>query len=102
MRSFDEDLLLADMEIVANRIHRVDESLKKPLPRLEHQQLEHEQAILKVVLGAMEAGRPLRESHMSEEQQKVTRSFRLLSEKPPGDGQHGRRRIAAGALHLAL
>jgi ribosome-binding ATPase YchF (GTP1/OBG family) len=82
MRSFDEDLLLADMEIVANRIHRVEDSLKKPLPRLEHQQLEHEHGTLKIVLAAMEAGRPLRESHMTEEQQKVTRSFRLLSEKP--------------------
>ena len=44
--------------------------------------MEHEQATLKIVLAAMEAGRPLRESHMTEEQQKVTRSFRLLSEKP--------------------
>ena len=30
----------------------------------------------------MESGRPLRESHMTDEQQKVTRAFRLLSEKP--------------------
>jgi ribosome-binding ATPase len=81
-RSFDEDLVLADMEIVANRIHRVEDSLKKPLPRQEHQQFEHEHATLKIVLAAMESGKPLRESHMTEEQQKVTRAFRLLSEKP--------------------
>jgi ribosome-binding ATPase len=81
LRSFDEDLVLADMEIVANRMHRVEDSLRKPLPRLEHQQLEHEHATLKIVLAAMESGQPLRESHMTEEQQKVTRSFRLLSEK---------------------
>jgi len=82
IRSFDEDLLLADMEIVGNRIERVEEKLKKPLPRPEHQQLEHEHATLKIVLEAMGSGRPLRESHMTEEQQKVTRAFRLLSEKP--------------------
>ncbi len=82
LRSFDEDLMLADMEIVTNRIQRVEESLKKPLPRAEHQLLEHEQGTLKIVLAAMEAGKPLRESHMNEEQQKVTRSFRLLTEKP--------------------
>jgi ribosome-binding ATPase len=82
LRSFDEDLVLADMEIVANRIHRVEDSLKKPLPRLEHQQFEHEHTTLKIVLSAMESGKPLRESHMTEEQQKVTRAFRLLSEKP--------------------
>lgn len=81
LRSFDEDLVLADMEIVANRLHRVEDSLKKPLPRQEHQQLEHEHATLKIVLAAMESGKPLRESHMTEEQQKVTRAFRLLSEK---------------------
>ena len=82
LRSFDEDLVLADMEIVANRIQRVEDSLKKPLPRLEHQQFEHEHATLKIVLAAMESGQPLRESHMTDEQQKVTRAFRLLSEKP--------------------
>ena len=57
LRSFDEDLVLADMEIVANRIQRVEDSLKKPLPRPEHQQLEHEHGTLKIVLAAMEAGR---------------------------------------------
>lgn len=82
LRSFDEDLLLADMEIVSNRIERVEEQMKKSLPRPEHVQLEHELATLKIVLDAMESGRPLRESHMTEEQQKVTRAFRLLSEKP--------------------
>ncbi|MCE5268881.1 MAG: DUF933 domain-containing protein [Planctomycetaceae bacterium] len=82
LRSFDEDLVLADMEIVTNRIHRVEESMKKPLPRQEHQTLEHEQTTLKIVLAAMEAGKPLRESHMTDEQQKVTRAFRLFSEKP--------------------
>jgi hypothetical protein len=82
IRSFDEDLLLADMEIVGNRIHRIEESRKKPLPRQEQLQLEHEHATLKIVLEAMESGKPLRESHMTDEQQKVTRAFRLLSEKP--------------------
>jgi ribosome-binding ATPase len=82
LRSFDEDLVLADMEIVSNRINRVADSLKKPLPRLEHQQFEHEHTTLKIVLTAMESGNPLRETHMTEDQQKVTRAFRLLSEKP--------------------
>jgi ribosome-binding ATPase len=81
LRSFDEDLLLADMEIVGNRIHRVEESMRKPLPRPEHLQLEHELTTLRIVLSAMESGQPLRESHMTDEQQKITRAFRLLSEK---------------------
>lgn len=82
LRSFDEDLVLADMEIITNRIERVEEQLKKPLPRTEHQILEHEHGTLKLVLAAMESGQPLRESNMTDEQQKVTRAFRLFSEKP--------------------
>lgn len=82
LRAFDEDLMLADMEIVAGRIERVEQSLKKPLPRQEHQQLDHELATLRVVLGAIESGKPLAEAHLSDEQRKVIRAFRLFSEKP--------------------
>ncbi|MCX7428122.1 MAG: DUF933 domain-containing protein [Planctomycetia bacterium] len=82
LASFDEDLLLADMEIVANRLDRVAQSLTKPIPRQEREQLQHEQDTLRLVLTAMESGKPLRESDMTEEQLKVTRAFRLLSEKP--------------------
>ncbi|MCS7238067.1 MAG: DUF933 domain-containing protein [Thermoguttaceae bacterium] len=81
-RSFEEDLLLADMEVVSGRISRVEASLKKPLPRQEHEQLEHELRALRDVLGALEAGRPLRQKDMTEEQLRVTRAFRLLTEKP--------------------
>jgi ribosome-binding ATPase len=82
LRSFDEDLLLADMEIVSGRLHRVEESMKKPVPRQEHLALEHEHGVLKIVMSAMESGKPLTEVHMSDEQRKVTRAFRLFCEKP--------------------
>jgi ribosome-binding ATPase len=82
MRAFDEDLMLADMELLAGRIERVEETLKKPIPRQEHLQLDHELATLREVLAAIESGRPLRQSHMTEEQQRATRAFRLFSEKP--------------------
>ena len=81
LRSFDEDLLLADMEILSGRVERVEQTLKKPLPRQEHEHLVHEQETLKAVLSAMETGEPLREADMTDDQLKVTRSFRLLSEK---------------------
>jgi hypothetical protein len=82
MRSFDEDLLLADMEIVSGRIKRIEDTLKKPIARSEREPLQHEEQTLKLVLAAMESGRPLRQSEMTEEQRKVTRAFRLFSEKP--------------------
>jgi hypothetical protein len=82
LRSFDEDLVLADMEIVSGRMKRVEDSLRKPLPKQDHEQLLHEQATLATVMAAMEAGRALRQSDMNDDQLKATRSFRLLSEKP--------------------
>ncbi len=81
-RAFDEDLTLADMEIVTSRITKIEESLKKPLPKPEREELLHEEETLKLVLAGMESGNPLREADMTDEQRKVTRSFRLLSEKP--------------------
>jgi ribosome-binding ATPase YchF (GTP1/OBG family) len=61
---------------------RIEESLKKPLPKQEHLQLEHERQVLTAVLAAMESGKPLGEADMTDEQRKVTRAFRLFSEKP--------------------
>ena len=82
LETFDTDLILADMEIVSNRIKRVEESLRKPLPRVEHEVLQHEEVTLKTVLEALERGKPLREGDMSDDQLRVTRSFRLFGEKP--------------------
>ena len=82
LRGFDEDLMLADMEIVSGRVERVEQSLQKPLPRPEREALQHELDTLQKVLAAMEAGEPLREDDLTPEQQKVTRAFRLLTEKP--------------------
>jgi ribosome-binding ATPase YchF (GTP1/OBG family) len=82
LTSFEEDLMLADMDLVTRRIERVEESLQKPVPRAERETLTHEEETLRLVLERMESGTPLREDEMSDEQRKVTRAFRLLSEKP--------------------
>lgn len=82
MTSFEEDLLLTDMEVVSNRIQRVEESLRKPRAKQDREQSEMELAALKTVLAALESGKPLRIDEMSDEQVKVTRSFRLMTEKP--------------------
>ena len=82
LRGFDEDLVLADMEIITSRLKRVEDSLRKPIPKQERETLLGEQATLGTVLAAMEAGTPLREGDLNDDQLKVTRSFRLFSEKP--------------------
>ena len=79
---FEEDLMLADMDLVTRRLERVEEALKKPVPRAEKESLVHEQDTLRLVLERMESDDPLREDEMNDEQRKVTRAFRLLTEKP--------------------
>lgn len=82
LAGFDEDLMLADMEIVSGRIQRIEDSMKRPIPKSERDKLQFELDTLNRVLGALESGTPLREEDLSDEEQKVTRAFRLLSEKP--------------------
>lgn len=75
-----EDFLLADMEIVSGRIERLRESVKKPRPNREQEAAEL--SALELVMHALEAGTPIADAQMSEDQRKATRSFRLLTEKP--------------------
>ena len=78
--SFSEDFLLADLEIVSGRVERLRESVKKPRPNRDAELAEL--AALEPLLAALESGTPLADAAMNEEQLKVTRSFRLLTEKP--------------------
>lgn len=80
LRSFHEDTLLADLEIVTGRIERLRESSKKPKPNRDQELVEL--AALEQVQAALESGTPMQASGMNEEQLKATRSFRLVSEKP--------------------
>lgn len=78
--AFAEDFLLADLEIVSGRVERLRDSVKKPRPNRDAELAEL--AALEPLLAALESSTPLHEAQMSEEQLKVTRSFRLLTEKP--------------------
>lgn len=80
--AFYEELIFADLEIVSNRIEKVEEQKKRPLPKTEQDRVQFEYETLKIVQNALETGKPLQEDELSDEQQKVTRAFRLLSEKP--------------------
>src|SRR3954453_1208559 len=78
--SFAEDFLLADLEIVSGRVERLRESTKKPRPNRDVELAEL--AALEPLLATLESNTPLVNAGMTEEQLKVTRSFRLLTEKP--------------------
>ncbi len=82
LRTFEEDLLLADLDIVSGRVQRLEESLKKPRPKDQRELEESELAALKILLAALEEGKHARDAKLTDEQWKFTRSFRLLTEKP--------------------
>ncbi len=80
LERFEEDLLLADLEIVTGRVERLRESVKKPRPNREEERAEL--AALEPLLAVMEEGQSINAIEMTEPQKKATRSFRLLTEKP--------------------
>lgn len=80
LRSFEEDLLLADMDIVSGRIERLREILKKPRPTREKDQAEL--ALLEPLLADLEQEKALRDRALSDEEKKAISSFRLLTQKP--------------------
>jgi ribosome-binding ATPase YchF (GTP1/OBG family) len=82
LKTFEEDLLLADLQIVTNRVERLQEGLKKPKPGREREQDQAELTHLQPLLSTLEAGKSLRDAHLTEEQLKATSSFRLLTQKP--------------------
>ncbi|MCP4189221.1 MAG: redox-regulated ATPase YchF [Planctomycetaceae bacterium] len=79
LMGFEEDLVLTDLEIVANRVERLKDSLRKPRPNRDEQQAELE--AIEPILARLEAGEPLSDFEFTDEQLKVTRSFQLLSQK---------------------
>jgi ribosome-binding ATPase YchF (GTP1/OBG family) len=80
LRNFDDDLLIADLDIVSGRVERLRDQLKKPRPSKEKDQ--EELAFLEPVLAELEAGRPLHGYPLTPDQRKAIKSFQLFSEKP--------------------
>ena len=76
---FEEDLLLADLEIVSGRVERLRESVRKPRPNRDEQLAEL--AAIEPLLTTLEAGTPLTDVELTDEQLRTTRSFQLLTLK---------------------
>ena len=80
LQSLQEDFLLADLEIVAGRVKRLRESVKKPRPDREDQMAEL--AAIEPIQQHLETGQPLSAFVLSDEQEKAIKSFSLLTRKP--------------------
>lgn len=80
LSSFEDDLLIADLDIVTGRVERLRESIKKPRPNRDD--LESQLHALLPLLEALEQGQSLRHIELTPEQKRITRSFQLFAEKP--------------------
>ncbi|HEY3964844.1 MAG TPA: DUF933 domain-containing protein [Planctomycetaceae bacterium] len=79
-RTFEDDLMLADLQVVENRIERLQASVKKNRPdRVESQE---ELDLILPIHEMLQAGKLLRDAEFTADQEKVTRSFSLLTRKP--------------------
>jgi len=96
LRRFREELLFADLEIVSNRIGRLEDQAKKPKPAKEREADEHELALLRRIVAAFEQGQSAATVGLKEDEEKIIRSFQLLTLKPEmvlvniGDDRIGR------------
>ncbi|HJZ53983.1 MAG TPA: DUF933 domain-containing protein [Gemmataceae bacterium] len=83
LRHFREELLFADLDIVSNRISKVESQLrKKARPAKEVEADEVELALLKRITGAFEAGKHAHTLGLHPDEEKTVRSFQLLTLKP--------------------
>jgi ribosome-binding ATPase YchF (GTP1/OBG family) len=79
---FYDDALIADLEIILNRIEKIQEQHKKPLPKSERKKLDLEYETLLLIQNALENNLTIKENQLSLEQLRLTKGFRLLNSKP--------------------
>jgi ribosome-binding ATPase YchF (GTP1/OBG family) len=105
LRRFREEILFADLEIVSNRISRLEPQLKKPKPAKEKEQDQAEMALLRRLVEVMEQGRSAATLGLKDEEEKAVRSFQLLTLKPElvllNAGEGGGPALPAELLALA-
>jgi ribosome-binding ATPase YchF (GTP1/OBG family) len=82
LRRFREELLFADLEIVTNRITRLEDGQKKPRPAKEREADQQELALLRRIVAAFEQGQTAAALGLKEDEEKAIRSFQLLTLKP--------------------
>lgn len=114
LENFRAELAFADLEIVAGRLKKLEANLKKPRPAKERDQDQAELELLQKIQSALENGQSPAALGLAEEQEKLIRSFQLLTLKTEmvllnlGDGQIGKpiptgvAKLAPGALAVPV
>lgn len=79
LASFTDDIVLADLQVVSNRIDRLEKDVKKPRP--DRDELKAELEAIQPLADKLNAGEMLMGMELNELQEKATRAFSLLSNK---------------------
>lgn len=79
IQAFDDDLVLADMTVVNNRVERLKKDVNKPRP--DRDELRAELEAIEPIAIKLSEGIAARELEFTEAQEKFTRSFALLTRK---------------------
>lgn len=79
IQEFADDCVLADLQIVSNRVEKLKKDSLKPRP--DREQLKAELDALLPIETALSEGTPIREVTLTDAQDKASRAFSLLSRK---------------------
>lgn len=82
LQAFREELLFADLELVSNRVAKLETGSKKPRPANIREAEEKELAEFRALASKLENGESIDGVPISEETQKALKSFQLFSKKP--------------------
>jgi ribosome-binding ATPase YchF (GTP1/OBG family) len=82
LHRFREELLFADLEIVTNRIGKLEDGLKKPRPAKQKEADQAELNLLQRIAKAFEQGQTAAALGLKPDEEKAIRSFQLLTLKP--------------------
>jgi ribosome-binding ATPase YchF (GTP1/OBG family) len=81
LRRFREELLFADLEIVTNRVAKLEDQSKKPKPAKEREADQQELNLLQRIVAVFEKGQSAATLGLNEDEEKAIRSFQLLTLK---------------------
>jgi ribosome-binding ATPase len=82
LHRFRQEIIFADLEIVTNRIEKITAGLKKPRPAKEKELEQAELTLLQRIVQGFETEKMPTELGLKEDEEKLIRSFQLLTLKP--------------------
>ena len=82
LQQFREELMFADLEIITNRVNKLQDQLKKPRPAKEKDLDQSELSLLQRIVAAFEQGQRASTLGLKPDEEKISRSFQLLTLKP--------------------